>query len=51
MMLKSTYKPAVAAPPLPAGWTEHTAPTGKFRSTFGFRRGITDFLSIHADEF
>ncbi|KAL8900231.1 MAG: hypothetical protein Q9192_001188 [Flavoplaca navasiana] len=29
-MLKSTYKPATAqppAPPLPAGWTEHRAPT------------------------
>ncbi|KAL9603849.1 MAG: hypothetical protein Q9219_000958 [cf. Caloplaca sp. 3 TL-2023] len=27
-MLKSTYKPAVAPSPLPAGWTEHKAPTG-----------------------
>ncbi|KAL8736761.1 MAG: hypothetical protein Q9166_000127 [cf. Caloplaca sp. 2 TL-2023] len=27
-MLKSTYKPAVALPPLPAGWTEYKAPTG-----------------------
>lgn len=30
-MLKSTYKPASDAgnlPPLPPGWTEHTAPTG-----------------------
>lgn len=31
-MLKSTYKPAPAAalnlPPLPRGWSEHTAPTG-----------------------
>ncbi|GAO14642.1 uncharacterized protein UV8b_05290 [Ustilaginoidea virens] len=27
-MLKSTYKPSVAAAPLPPGWTEHTAPTG-----------------------
>ncbi|KAL8757155.1 MAG: hypothetical protein Q9199_002421 [Rusavskia elegans] len=27
-MLKSTYKPAAAAPPLPVGWTEHKAPTG-----------------------
>lgn len=27
-MLKSTYKPAVGLTPLPAGWTEHKAPTG-----------------------
>lgn len=28
-MLKSTYKPSAhAPPPLPAGWTEHKAPTG-----------------------
>ncbi|KAL8675099.1 MAG: hypothetical protein Q9168_000470 [Polycauliona sp. 1 TL-2023] len=27
-MLKSTYKPAAAPPSLPAGWTEHKAPTG-----------------------
>ncbi|KAI4203362.1 MAG: hypothetical protein LQ350_001883 [Teloschistes chrysophthalmus] len=27
-MLKSTYKPAAAPSPLPAGWTEHKAPTG-----------------------
>ncbi|KAL8909124.1 MAG: hypothetical protein Q9171_005190 [Xanthocarpia ochracea] len=27
-MLRSTYKPAAALPPLPAGWTEHKAPTG-----------------------
>ena len=32
-MLKSTYKPAPALPPLPAGWTEHTAPTGKHPNT------------------
>ena len=28
-MLKSTHKPAAAPPPLPEGWTEHKAPTGK----------------------
>ncbi|MCJ1428695.1 hypothetical protein MMC29_006606 [Sticta canariensis] len=27
-MLKSTYKPLGGSPPLPPGWTEHTAPTG-----------------------
>ncbi|KAL8783788.1 MAG: hypothetical protein Q9213_004404 [Squamulea squamosa] len=27
-MLKSTYQPAAPLPPLPAGWTEHKAPTG-----------------------
>ncbi|KAF2135899.1 uncharacterized protein K452DRAFT_329983 [Aplosporella prunicola CBS 121167] len=27
-MLKSTYKPAPAPPPLPPGWSEHKAPTG-----------------------
>ncbi|KAK8217468.1 hypothetical protein M8818_001224 [Zalaria obscura] len=26
--LKPTYQPAPGLPPLPAGWTEHTAPTG-----------------------
>lgn len=28
--LKSTYKPVQDLPPLPPGWTEHTAPTGTF---------------------
>lgn len=27
-MLKTTYRPSAAPPPLPEGWTEHTAPTG-----------------------
>ncbi|KAL8818016.1 MAG: hypothetical protein Q9223_003260 [Gallowayella weberi] len=27
-MLKSTYRPVSALPPLPIGWTEHKAPTG-----------------------
>ncbi|KAL8833114.1 MAG: hypothetical protein Q9170_004496 [Blastenia crenularia] len=27
-MLKSTYRAPAAPPPLPAGWTEHKAPTG-----------------------
>ncbi|KAL8951324.1 MAG: hypothetical protein Q9222_002689 [Ikaeria aurantiellina] len=29
-MLKSTYKPAASSHALPAGWTEHKAPTGAF---------------------
>ncbi|KAI4172765.1 MAG: hypothetical protein LQ343_003357 [Gyalolechia ehrenbergii] len=33
-MLKSTYKPAAVSQPLPAGWTEHKAPTASNRSTY-----------------
>lgn len=45
-MLKSTYRPAVA-PPLPAGWTEHKAPTGE--QTSEVATYLTDRASTSAD--
>ncbi|KAL8924932.1 MAG: hypothetical protein Q9208_003815 [Pyrenodesmia sp. 3 TL-2023] len=59
-MLKSTYKPAVGQPPLPAGWTEHKAPTGAGhlyyynaalqQSTYTRPAPDPPRLSQHADE-
>ena len=45
-MLKSTYKPAVAPPLLPAGWTEHRAPTGKSHTIDFHAVGLLTYIVL-----
>ncbi|KAL8715861.1 MAG: hypothetical protein Q9220_000528 [cf. Caloplaca sp. 1 TL-2023] len=47
-MLKSTYKPATSSQTLPAGWTEHKAPTGAFTDGASEVR-LTDLFRLCTD--
>ncbi|KAL8998369.1 MAG: hypothetical protein Q9169_002582 [Polycauliona sp. 2 TL-2023] len=52
-MLKSTYKSAAAPSPLPAGWTEHKAPTGASTEELlsqqsTYMRPVATSLQLHA---